>query len=457
MFLGTLLADGSPLLPHIKSLTEHMYIRGAPGSGKSAMLAFIIELLLTWGNCILHFLDLKDQNSMEIFAAIRAGASRSGTRVLWFVDKLGRNTHTFNLFLQPFWKLLTPMQKAGLVGAALGSTHGLEGYGPQYFGGSAFELLVIVFEHFDVTSWVDLRDKIRLVMARPRGYGLSKKEAEAAGQVKNDVGRVARIPALNTAFSSIDLCSDEPQAVYWSFPGAYDMAGVISRLVLFSLFAAAENSSPQRQRWVAVDEFQRSLGNRIDLLFQQGREKIGLLLANQCLADLKAHNKDFTSTVKTCCRIHWSFNPDEAEQLFMSEVSGKVTRKRITNTYTVGPLGLTTAHTRSYAEVEADRYGFNDVSIAAATPELSIFRCTQDFGFIQHGGFPQVVHTQFHVDSHEYARRKLMPWPNPEEGTITGDMPPLLPEPGPKAPPPINITNPDQAKRPRRAPKDPRP
>ena len=49
LLLGTLLADGSPLLAHVKSFANHLYIRGSPGSGKSAMLAFLCELLLSLG------------------------------------------------------------------------------------------------------------------------------------------------------------------------------------------------------------------------------------------------------------------------------------------------------------------------------------------------------------------------------------------------------------------------
>ena len=114
----------------------------------------------------------------------------------------------------------------------------------------------------------------------------------------------------------------------------------------------------------------------------------------------------------------------------------------------------------SFQEVETNRLDFNQISIAHARPELSIFRCTQDYGFFQYLGFPQVIHTEFHIDAEEYARRKLMPWPtaadDPEQGTIEGVMPPLLGLPTPHTPRAIDapdIVNP--GKRPRRAPKYP--
>ena len=174
---------------------------------------------------------------------MRIGARRSGTRVQWFTDQVGKSTHTFNLFLQPFCAQASRRcRRTGLVAASLGTSHGLAGYGSQWFGGAAFEVLLKYFERFDIVSWMDLLDKIKLVRSRPRDYGLDKEMTKAAGQLVFDVGRLTRIAPLNTPHSSIDLSSDEPTAIYWDFSGLYDMAGVVSRLALFSIFAAASNT-----------------------------------------------------------------------------------------------------------------------------------------------------------------------------------------------------------------------
>ncbi len=144
----------------------------------------------------------------------------------------------------------------------------------------------------------------------------------------------------------------------------------------------------------------------------------------------------------------------------MAETSGKVTRKQKTTSYRIGPFGLVSGETRSYTEVDADRHGLNDVKLTSATPGLSIFCCKQDEGFIQHGGQDQIIRTEFHTTKREYVEREALPWPGPEDGTITGELPPLLgppSTPGPKPVTPPNIVNPVQAKSPRRAPKNPMP
>lgn len=453
--LGKLLADGSPLMLHEVSAAGNIYLRGAPNSGKSAMLAYLVEHRVSLGGCIVRFIDLRDQNSMELLAAILAGAARSGTRVRYFTLEPGQATHTFNVFVLPFFRRLTPMQKALLIGAALGSTHGLVDYGPQHFGGNALELYVVVFEHFEVESFVDFVDKMRLVQATPSAYGLSKDGVKAASQAFNDVKRLARIPALNTPRSTIDLAPSEPQAEYWTFPASFDLAGAISRLVLFASFAATKtseaNAEGELRTWVVLDEFQRALGNRLELLFQQGRKRISLLVSNQGLSDLVTKNKDYRSTVKTCCRVHWTFNAaDEEEQQFMADYSGTVARRRQTTTHTKGLFGPTEVST-TFGEYFTTRYGFNDVSIASAQPGLSIIRCTEDYGFIQYGGFPQVLVSEFHITREEYERRSRMPWPDGDDDTITPGNPAPVGPPTPPAPPHANIINPGEQRESRRS------
>ena len=143
----------------------------------------------------------------------------------------------------------------------------------------------------------------------------------------------------------------------------------------------------------------------------------------------------------------------------MAETSGKVTRKQKTTSYQIGPVRARTGQSRSYPEVEADRHGLNDVKLASATPELSIFCCTQDEGFIQYGGFPQVVQHEFHIDQEGARGARPCPWPGPEDGTITGEMPAAArpPDAGAEARHAAEHRQPRQAKTPRRAPKNPLP
>lgn len=77
--------------------------------------------------------------------------------------------------------------------------------------------------------------------------------------------------------------------------------------------------------------------------------------------------------------------------------------------------------------------------MASANPDLSLFVCPQDHGFIQHSGFVQVVQTEFHITKEEHLRRKALPWPGSAEGTITTTMPPLRSIPGAISKEPPNV------------------
>ncbi len=433
VLLGTMLADGSPLLAHRKTLSEHVYLRGSPGSGKSAALALLIEQILSFGDSTVHIFDMKDNSTLELLVAGLVAARRLDrmVKVRRFTVAPGRSTHGFALFNHRFWKTrLTPVQKASLVGVALGTTHGLEGYGTAWYGGAAYKLLLFVFQRYpDLGSWRELAEVLERITNQARKDELRNEFRVAGLQAWMDVDRLAQFEALNPppGVDCIDLAEGfaEPQVVYWSFPGVYDMAGAIFRLALFSLFEAAGHCERKTKVWVVADEFQRGLSKNIDLLFQQSRERCHLLVANQCLHDLKGREKDFAPSVQACCRVHWTFNAsDPAEQQFLAETSGRVVRIRRTDTTTRSGL---THYTTSHAEVETDRYTINDIKLASAHPQLSVFLCTQDYGFIQHGGFPQIVHTEFHISKEEYDRRRAVPWPGPEEGTFSPDVPPPLP------------------------------
>jgi hypothetical protein len=432
VLLGSMLADGSPLLVHRKTLSEHVYLRGSPGSGKSAALALLIEQILSFGDSTVHIFDLKDNSSLELLVAGIVAARRLDrtVRVRRFTVATGRSTHGFALFRNAFWRRLTPVQKAGLLGVALGATHGLDAYATQWFGGAAFKVLLFTFQRYpDVGSWRELAELLERVINKAKKDELRNEFRVAGMQVWMDVDRLAQFEALNPppGVDCIDLAEGfaEPQVIYWSFPGVYDMAGAFFRLALFALFEAAGHCERSTKFWVEADEFQRGLSKALELVFQQAREKVHMLLANQCLNDLKTREKDFGPTVQACCRVHWTFNAsDPAEQQFLSETSGRVVRLRRTDTTSLnGQVRYTTTH----AEVETDRYTINDIKLASAHPQLSVFLCTQDYGFMQHGGFPQIVHTDFHITKAEYERRKAVPWPGPEEGTFTADVPPPLP------------------------------
>ena len=462
LFLATLLADNSPWLPDEHLLSHHLFIRGIPGSGKTSFIEYLVELLLSRGPCRMQIYDVKSPATRSLFAAAQIGAARSGIRVKWFTNQIGRHSHTFVFHKQRFMQRLDPSQKTALTCTALGVSHGLEGYGKQVFGGIAFAILLAVYERWEIENWIHLLDRINLVLRKKyaKACGLDEMTMRSATQLINDVGRLARIPAFNTPHSSIDLSDDEPEVVIWNYYGAYDLAGGMARAALFASFEAAQERDSKLRNWLVIDEFQRVVGNSLELVFQQARDRFGLILACQNLADLDTRDKDYAPTVLNCCRLGLTFNvTDPAEIKLLSETSGKVIRERPAMAVSNSAFRTFTGRTKTWSEYEADRLGINDIRLASATAGLALAACNQDHGFVQFGGFPQIVQVDHHITREEYERRRNLPWPGHEEGTILGVMPPKLALPGeePQRQLPTNIVNPEQRKLPRRAPRNPRP
>lgn len=445
--IGTNEADNSPFYVPIKLLLEHLHGEGPSGQGKTASLAALMEQIAHRRKFSLVVLDMKG-DSLELLAAVKD----CGLPVRWFTDRVGYSTFTLNLFEQRYWKRLTPAQKASTIGAALGTTHGLSGYGNQWFGGSAFEVEQRTFERTDVKSFRGLSEAIHHLIIHGKRDDIHSDIRAAGLQAYLDTRRMASVQALNVVGNphGIDLCSvfETPQVLYFSLPSAvsHDVAGAIFRLVLFGLFDAAGHVSRQVPVVLFADEFQRGISQGLETVLQQARScGIGLVLANQTIHDLVTKEKDFRPTMKACCRLHWQYGEASPDmQLELSETGG--TYPDIEETETIERTMVTGKNskyrwTKSWTHriVDRQRLPINEIKRVTGHPRLSFFTSSADWGLFQYGHFPQVVESDYHITREEYERRKAMPWPSAVPGCIVTEMPDLVLDPAehPEDPPPV--------------------
>lgn len=271
-------------------------------------------------------------------------------------------------------------------------------------------------------------------------------------QVWLDVRRLAQVEPLNAAHpASIDMCSfyTTPQVLYVRLHSAlsFDVAGGVGRLWLAALFAAGAHVERRVKALLFLDEFQRVVGEGVELLFQQARScDIGLVLSTQSRASLKTRDYDFSDVVAKNVRATWAFDiADPAEQQAFSETSGKVIDQEYSYTADWSEFGWV-KQSRTRRLVWADRIPLNEVKYASSQGHLSFLYVVRDGGFIGWHGWPEIVHTPFLQTKDEYERERTAPWPPPSDETILvshapppGKTPPADGTGGDDEPPPVEV------------------
>ena len=88
-----------------------------------------------------------------------------------------------------------------------------------------------------------------------------------------------------------------PQVVYINLPSTLGTASSaeIARIALYSLIGSARLTpdNERKQVFVFIDEFQRIIANKLEMIMQTARSmKVGMILANQSMLDLKKADTD---------------------------------------------------------------------------------------------------------------------------------------------------------------------
>lgn len=455
ILLGANAHDDTPIIIPRAILGEHAHILGDSGSGKTSLgLASIMTQLIRFGDCSVVVLDMKGDDQ-ALFEGARIEAENSKLPFRWFTNQLDHSSYIFNPLTQRHLRGLSLYQRTDMVTTALGLQYGTD-YGQSYFSSANAERLYMIYEgEPDVSSFARMAE---LVKEPPRN--LPQDLRSSVGHIRACLSRMAECEPLNAhpglcekpsaldhAIEMTDLFTT-PQVLYYSLPAAVSTTygPEIARLALYSLLGAARAVADRKtQVFVIIDEFQRVIAHNLDLIFQIARSmNIGLILANQSLADLKTATKDLVPTIRTNTRLKQVFAAsDLAEQRSLIEGSGETLyHTRAWSEYLGAMTGVMSVTSVNVSEFISPRLRLNDILLATDHPCQSIVSISRGAGYAQYGGLPFVATSVHHIGYDEYNRRKRQPWPADCPETLLARL--KLPPPK-KAPKTVPITEPRPA------------
>ncbi len=432
--------ERGPVLVPRSALKEHVHFLGDTGSGKTALgISPLVSQLIAAGDCSVLIIDLKGDDQ-TLFDLLRLGAQQvSGEPehtnkdsadwnypFRFFSSVPGAASHGLNPFLQRGFTSLTDLEQTDLISVAMGLQYGTD-YGRKFFGDANFHLLLAAIKSGTTPkSFSELAE----ILKDARHLDVNRETLKAASNIATSVARLGQVTPLNFKSredqhpqSHIDLMDlfQKPQALFCSLPGATGSVvnSEIARLILFSLINAAQKAEkPRRQVYVVIDEFQRMVSNNVEALLQMARSHdISLILANQCLGDLKLADADLTEAVTNNTRIRQIFSISSPEDLRdLSLISGE--RFSVTRGwgFNFGMAGVRQV-TDMFRETPTPKLRINDLIDASNHPSRSIFLLRRSEGMAQYGGYPFVLQSCYHIPANEYQRRRNSRWPEPTSST----------------------------------------
>ncbi len=367
-------------------------------------VALILNQLIRKADCSIVVIDLKGDD-MALFDGTRKDAEAAGKRFRWFTNELGRSTHAFNPLDQEFFHPLSLYQKTDIITAALGLQYGTD-YGRGYFADANSDYLYRTLQaHPDIKSFS------HLARILPTGIGVENVTYDmrkAASHVVSICQRLASTEALNVTehtsptpevyANRIDFADvfRTPQVVYINLPSTLGTASSaeIARIALYSLIGSAR-LTPDKERkqvFVFIDEFQRIIANNLEMIMQTARSmKVGMILANQSMLDLKKADTDLTPAVRTNTRYKQVFAASNIEEL--KELIDSSGETLIHQRSFAGLLGnvmeiITGVSRVSASEQASPRLRANDIMLATDAAQQSIVQIRRGLGYAQFGGFP---------------------------------------------------------------------
>ena len=441
LFVGRLVADGSPLLLPRKVLEEHVHFLGSAGSGKTSKgICPLIEQILEDKNASAMVLDLKG-DSMEMFHSVVAGLKQSKDscmkKIKFFSTLQDEASFAFNPFESKLWQRLNETQRIDVLCGAMGLIYGT-GYGAGYYSAANQEILQAVMFHFpQVGSFADLSENVKIVCGKNANrFGIDRETQKAGNHVGMILKRLASFPAINVGKSDspselvlenqiepADLF-EQRQVHYYKLPAAAGPSNApeIARLACLMLINASTLVSKRKQRvYLIIDEFQRMASPTLDFLLQQSRSMgISVILANQSMEDLRDAGTLSTAVKENCRFRQWFSLSSLEEQQALSKSSGETIDRlsATTKTKSENSNGTSISTAFSSREFVAPRLTTNDIKLASDNPKHSIVLLSRSAEYAQYGGMPIVIESDFHISEDEYEQRKNAPWPTGVKGSF---------------------------------------
>lgn len=449
MFMGVEKHAKYPILLDEKILSEHTYIAGETGSGKTSMGIMPILLQLIEGHTQkdgstspvppIVILDLKGDSALfhsvrnaalqrAVQDAISRGVDPNDSEALeaakrdafrFFTPEKGRPSHIFNPFDNLKSESRSLMQLCNILLDSLSLNHG-EGYGRSYYSlQSRLTLAKALTLNPDPKSFKDLSETV---------IKLSKKEnIRDIFELLAVVHALSHYPQLGSAQNApadevikMSEVIDKGQVVYFWLPSALESVSVreIGKLAFYTFFTAlvdrqrsGVDQGNARQCYLVIDEFQRLAGQNFKIILEQARSfGLGAILANQSMGDLKTTDGDLKPTIRTNTRLKMFFSlSDPVDVKDVTENSGQ-------------EIALMTANSQmgdSEIQTIKNRISINDVLEMSDSPLEMFFQVSRGSGYAQFGGMPIMARITWPLLFEEYKALATQPWP---ETSITLDQ-----------------------------------
>lgn len=456
-----------PYLLDLDLLFEHMHMLGATGIGKTALgLLTLVTQLIRRNDGPVIVIDAKGDRAL--FNSVRIEAQRVGRTFKWFTNKPQHSTYVFNPFGQRSLQQLTLPEVLGIITQSLNLYHG-EDYGRAWFSIAArvllrAALLTTMPDHPaqqrqpagrrhrrrrtspPVESFRDLEVLIREVATDDEEYKAARhlmflvQSLCDFEQLNLAPRQHPRSAAVAQAIHMPDVISNK-EVIYFYLTGMADLASVaqIARLVMYATLTAAmahRDSTGQKPKiYFLCDEAQVLVGRNIENVLAQAREYgMACLLAHQTMSQLNPPGGvDLRELVTSCTTVKQFFSArDPQTQKFLSEISGSVPyvnlkwqqlKRRVVTHNEFGPQYAASDQDGEMLIAVEEKIGQRlmpeDIQDINRDPNQSIFLVERSQGFSQfQGAFP--MHTTWPMSKDEHARRSFeIPWPEPQEATLT--------------------------------------
>lgn len=432
VYLGRVVADGSPVLVPRSVFGEHAHGLGDSGGGKTSLfLCPLIEQLGRTGDCSIIVIDNK-ADTLELFASLQAVADNvyqeRGVELPLkvFSNQGDKASFAFNPMQQPFWSNFDLLTRTDIICGANGLTYGSD-YGQGYYSSANAAVLYHALKTFPhVTTFSELAECLAEVVTSASKRDLHPEIRKAGVHVLEVMKRLAACQALNvtrTTMRDPDVLEQaidftkvftEPQLHYFHLSATLSPSGApeIARLVTYMLLAAATQTERRVPVFLVIDEFQRMVASNLEYMLQLARSMgVGIILANQSMEDLKKSTTNLIPPIEANCRLRQWFSvssTDDQERL--------INGSGLTVDYTTGRTVSTAADgkqsvSESRKETVVSRFTLNDVALTNDHPFRSFLHLKRGEGYAQYGGLPVIIQSDYHISRQEYQRRKSLPWP----------------------------------------------
>jgi len=433
IYLGRVVADGSPMLVPRSVFSEHAHGLGDSGSGKTALfLCPLIEQLAMSGDCSVIVVDLK-ADSLELLATLMASAEKVQERrgitipVKCFSNQANKATFAFNPMTQSFWENFDLLTRTDILCGANGLTYGTD-YGSGYYSSANAAVLYHAMKSFPhVRTFEELAECIGTVITTAKKQDLHPEVRKAGVHVQEVMKRLAHCAPLNVTASTghdpevvaqaIDLSQPflTPQLLYFHLSSTLSPSGApeIGRLVNYILLAASTQTERKHPVYLVIDEFQRMVASNLEYMLQLARSMgVGVILANQSMEDLNKGTANLITPIEANCRLRQWFSVSSArDRERLIESSGETVDISWSRSHKENPTG-DVLYSYSEKETVVPRITINDVLLMSDHPFRSVVRMSRGDGYAQYGGFPVIIQSHYHISKREYERRRAMPWPS---------------------------------------------